>query len=224
MKPKQTKGYCHQAGLTLIELLVAMAILSMLLMVALPAFTDYMVRAKLTGDINRVAEMKLRVIEYHLLTGALPESNNDVGLDPELAAAGDYLDKFYIDDEPVPGTIKLVFDSTYGDGGVPALGENNELWFEPEEVNLRIVWDCTGGNLLDKYRPANCRGGGGADGGDDGAGKGGGGKGGGGKGGGGKGGGGKGGGGKGGGGKGGGGKGGGGKGGGGKGGKGGGGK
>ena len=162
VKPVHIIGLHRQAGLTLIELLVGMAILSMLMMVALPAFTDYMVRSKLIGDINRVGELKLRVIEYHLLTGDLPESNADVGLEPELAAPGDYLEKFYIDDEPVPGTIKLVFDGSYGDGGVPALGDNNELWYEPEEVNLRIVWDCTGGSLLDKYRPATCRGGAGA--------------------------------------------------------------
>ncbi len=134
---------------------MAMAAISMFAMVALPIFTDYVVRARLSDDIGRVGSLKLQIVEYHLLNGRLPESNADVGLPPEMAAPGQYLAMFYIDSEPVPGTIKLVFDSITG---IPALGQDNELWFQPSEVNQRIVWDCTGGTLLNKFRPANCRG------------------------------------------------------------------
>ena len=144
----------HQAGLNLLELLFALAALTMLAMVAVPIFTDYVVRARLSDDISRVSGVKLQVLEYHLLTGRLPESNTELGLPADMAAPGDYLNMFYIDTDPVPGTIKLVFD---GSGKLPALGENNELWFEPEEINDSIIWDCTGGSLEFKYRPGNCR-------------------------------------------------------------------
>lgn len=144
----------RQAGLNLLELLFALAALTMLAMVAVPIFTDYTVRARLSDDIGRVSSVKLRVLEYHLLTGRLPESNADLGLPADLASPGKYLTNFFIDTDPVPGTIKLVFD---GSDKLPALGTKNELWFEPAAAKDRIVWDCTGGSLEVRYRPGNCR-------------------------------------------------------------------
>ncbi len=149
-----TRARHSQAGLTLIELLMAMAAISMLAMVALPVYSDWVVRARLADDIAKVGELKLRVVEYHLLNGRLPESNSDVGLPPEMASPGKYLELFYIDREPAPGTIKLVFDSIRE---IPALGSNNELWYQPTAINNQISWDCTGGTLVNKFRPAHCR-------------------------------------------------------------------
>ena len=169
---RQLRG---QRGLTLIEVLIALVIVSIFAMVGLPAYTDYTVRVKVAEDVARVKDVQLRVIEHNLLNGSMPESNTQLGLPDVMAAPARRLVAFYVDAAPTPGTIKLVFD----DVALPIIGDDNELWFEPWGSSGRIQWDCTGGTLANRFRPAKCRGSGGAadddsddDGDDDGKGKG----------------------------------------------------
>jgi type IV pilus assembly protein PilA len=145
-----------QSGFTLVELLLVIAIISILAMVGLPAYQDYTVRTKVVEDFAIVHQIKLQVLEFYTYSGKLPEKNSDVGLPKDKEITGVRLEKLKIDKKPSPGTIRLYYD---GKDALPALGKNNEIEFVPEERNGRLVWDCTGGNMLDKYRPANCRGG-----------------------------------------------------------------
>ncbi len=144
-----------QAGFTLIELLVVMMIISIFAMVGLPIYQDYTVRTKVSEDIGRIGEIKLRVAEYHMLYDRLPENNKDLGLPKDKEITGARLEKLKIDKKPMPGTIKLYYD---GEDALPMLGKENEIHFVPEVRNNRLVWECKGGDLPDQYRPAQCRG------------------------------------------------------------------
>ena len=144
-----------QAGFTLIELLVVMMVISILAMVGLPIYQDYIVRTKVSEDIGRVGPIKLLVAEYHMLYDRLPENNGHLGLPQDDEITGARLEKLQIDKLPMPGTIKLHYD---GDVALPMLGNDNEIHFVPEVTNSRLVWDCKGGDLPDQYRPAQCRG------------------------------------------------------------------
>ena len=61
-----------QQGFTLIELMIVIAIVGILAAVALPAYQDYTVRAKMSEPLARGAEAKTAITEYYAATGTMP--------------------------------------------------------------------------------------------------------------------------------------------------------
>lgn len=61
-----------QQGFTLIELLVVVAIVGILAAVALPAYTDYVLRSKLTEPMTQLASMRVKLEQYY-------QDNRDYG-------------------------------------------------------------------------------------------------------------------------------------------------
>jgi type IV pilus assembly protein PilA len=144
-----------QRGFTLLELLVAMAIISILAMVALPNYQVYVIRTKVVEDFSTAVQIKMMVEEYYMVNGVMPEKNEQLGLGKEKTITGTWLEKVKVEKNPMPGTIKLHYDHKVS---LPQLGKQNEIKFVPEIVNGRVVWECKSGNMYDKYRPPNCRG------------------------------------------------------------------
>ena len=150
-----TRSGSSQRGFTLLELLVTMAIISMLAMVALPNYQDYMIRAKVAEDFSTASKIQRLVEEYYMVNGVMPEKNAQLGLGKEKTITGNWLEKVKIETKPMPGTIKLHYDHKVA---LPQLGKQSEIKFVPEVVNGRVVWECKSGSMYDKYRPAICRG------------------------------------------------------------------
>ena len=61
-----------QKGFTLIELMIVVAIIGILAAIAIPAYQDYTIRAKVTELINAAGVCKTSVAEYYQATGAFP--------------------------------------------------------------------------------------------------------------------------------------------------------
>jgi len=140
-----------EAGFTLLEILIAMAIVSILAMVAVPYYQDYRTRAKVAGDFGLIEPVKNRVMEAHMMMGSWPVDNDSASVDAPETYHGQYLQSVEVSDQPRPGSLKLTYD-------IPALGGNNTIIFYPQQGGSGSVsWKCDKGSMADNFRPNQCR-------------------------------------------------------------------
>jgi type IV pilus assembly protein PilA len=71
-----------QKGFTLIELMIVVAIIGILASIALPAYQDYTVRAKMTEPLLALSACKTPYTEFVQTNGKLPTELKDIGCDP----------------------------------------------------------------------------------------------------------------------------------------------
>lgn len=134
-----------QQGFTLIELMIVVAIIGILAAIAIPAYQDYTIRAKVSEGLNVASAAKTSVSEYRLSQNAWPTGNSTAGLSNTISSQ--YVDSVLISGS---GLINVTMNST-------SVGAGGTLIFTPSFANSTVDWSCTGGTLLAKYRPANCR-------------------------------------------------------------------
>jgi type IV pilus assembly protein PilA len=143
-----------QKGFTLIELMIVIAIIGILAAIAIPAYQDYTVRAKVSEGLNMAGASKLAVAETFDSVGAFKLTNLSYGLPIAASISSNYVSQIAVDNT---GTITISYDGT-NSTGIPQLGGNNVITIVPiTAVPGAMGWDCTGGSVVGKYRPATCR-------------------------------------------------------------------
>lgn len=175
-----------QKGFTLIELMIVVAIIGILAAVAMPAYQDYTVRAKVTEGLSIAGAAKLAVVETFTVFGgraiagcvspctAVP-AGVSVGYQftptryvtgmaiADIAAVPVANDgRITIEYAAATGVGALFVALTPGAGGLTVAGlPTNAL-----TAGQPVVWGCTtgataaapaGGGVLFRYVPASCR-------------------------------------------------------------------
>ena len=69
----------HHRGFSLFELLIAMSIVSILAVIAVPMYLNYDVRAKITEGLSFAQPIKSLVTDYYLSKDNWPDSNATAG-------------------------------------------------------------------------------------------------------------------------------------------------
>jgi type IV pilus assembly protein PilA len=136
-----------QKGFTLIELMIVVAIIGILAAVALPAYQDYTIRAKVSELMLAASAAKNTVTENIQASGGTTTGAN-AGV--SLPAVGKLLATSTVSDT---GTITVV-----GDGSATSVGTAVTIVLAPSvNTNGNVVWACTSVSTIHKYVPAECR-------------------------------------------------------------------
>ena len=132
-------------GFTLIELMIVVAIIGILAAIAIPAYNDYIIRARVAEMVNVASAAKTSISEYIL-------TNNDYPANATAAGVTTI-------------TSPMVESMTIGANGAITINSSSEVTgnagdlqiiLTPNNNGTNVSWECSSTGST-QYAPASCR-------------------------------------------------------------------
>lgn len=138
----------RQQGFTLIELMIVIAIIGILAAVAIPAYKDYTVRAKVGEGFSLADAAKTAVTETFMSSSAWPTTNTEAGLAAAATITGKHVTSVTVG---ANGVITVLFSAA------EANLAGKSLVFTPYDKVGSVKWGCHSADVEVNYRPSSCR-------------------------------------------------------------------
>ncbi len=136
------------AGFTLIELMIVVAIIAILAAIAIPAYQDYTIRGQIAEGITLASGAKNAIWDFHSGRGTFPLNNLSAGLTPAANIRGNFVSSVNVN----AGVVEVTFGYS-----VNQAVSGSTLTLSPTDNGGSILWVCDSTTILDRYLPTQCR-------------------------------------------------------------------
>ena len=149
----ESKMKRRQAGFSLVELMIVVAIIGILAAVAVPAYTNYTTRSKVASALALASGMKTAITDFQNANGNFPANNGDINF-----GAANTINNAYVASVGVGagGVITITFGAA--GGAIPAALGARTITLTPAAAAGTgiITWACASAAIPVNLSPQGC--------------------------------------------------------------------